>query len=561
MAIPQYTPERIADRCMIEDLLYRWCRAVDRLDKQGMLDVFWPGAIDSHGPYIGPVEGLVDWILVRHKPIKVSSHFIGNLLIEFVTPALALVETYVRTIQQYPPEAKAQLAQFTGGATGGESTSTDIFTSSRYMDHVERRGGQWRIARRDLIQDWKRLDDVKYQALQPHEGWIIGRRDGQDALDVARRKLLLETAQPPAIGSSPAPVETLQSVYSGVMPVNDRYAFDTPRLQAFVRSHVDGFDGDLVIEQFRGGQSNPTFLLRCGERRCVLRRKPTGDLLPSAHAIDREYRVIGGLSQVGFPVAQPYAYCDDASIIGSEFYLMSFAEGRIFWDTALPGESPQTRKAIYQEMAQVMARLHTVDVAQAHLSDYGRQGGGYMARQITRWAAQYRASETEPSEDMNQLIQWLTDHLPADDTVALVHGDFRLDNLVFHPTEPRVLAVLDWELSTLGHPLADFAYHCMPWHTPPGPTRGLMGLDLEALGIPSQAEHVRMYAQATGRSGIPDWNFYLAFSLFRVAAIAQGVYRRGINGNASNARALDAGERSRRFAALGWRIARHGESY
>lgn len=189
MTIEQYSPARIADRFMIQDLMYRWCRAVDRLDKQGMLDIFHPGAIDSHGPYIGPAEGLVDWILARHKPIAVSSHFIGNLLIEFVTEDLALVESYVRTIQQYPPEGKAQLAQLTGGATGNPDAAMDMFTSSRYMDRVERRNGEWRIARRDLIQDWKQLVEVQHKALQPHEGWIIGRRDGQDALDLARREL------------------------------------------------------------------------------------------------------------------------------------------------------------------------------------------------------------------------------------------------------------------------------------------------------------------------------------------------------------------------------------
>ena len=191
MAIEQYSQARIADRFMIQDLMYRWCRAVDRLDKQGMLDIFHPGAIDSHGPYIGPVEGLFDWILVRHKPIAISSHFIGNLLVEFVTEDLALVESYVRTIQQYPPEGKAQLAQLTGGASGNPEAATDMFTSSRYMDHVERRNGEWRIARRDLIQDWKQLAEVQYKALQPQEGWIIGRRDGQDALDLARRELKL----------------------------------------------------------------------------------------------------------------------------------------------------------------------------------------------------------------------------------------------------------------------------------------------------------------------------------------------------------------------------------
>ena len=357
------------------------------------------------------------------------------------------------------------------------------------------------------------------------------------------------------MNSQDMPEETPQSLYSGVMPVDDRYTFDKRKLQMFLQSHVEGFDGELVIEKFRGGQSNPTFLLSSGKRQCVLRRKPAGNLLQSAHAIDREYRVIRALSQAGFPVPLPYAYCEDTSIVGSDFYLMSFAEGRVFWDPALPGESPDTRRAIYREMARVMAQLHTVDIDAAGLADYGRQGG-YLARQIKRWTAQYRASETETSEDMNRLIQWLTGNIPDDDSVSLVHGDFRLDNMVIHSTEPRVLAVLDWELSTLGHPLADFAYHCIPWHTLPGPsTRGMAGLNLKELGIPSEAEHIRLYSEWTGRAGISGWNFYLAFSLFRVAAISQGVYRRGLDGNASNTRALDAGERSKRLAALGWSIA------
>ena len=363
---------------------------------------------------------------------------------------------------------------------------------------------------------------------------------------------------PAAKGPRASSAETAQSIYSGAMPVDQRYAFDERKLGAFLHSHVEGFDGDLVIEQFRGGQSNPTFLLRCAERHCVLRRRPLGKLLPSAHAIDREYRVIQALSKVGFPVPRPYAYCDDPSIVGGDFYLMDFVEGRIFWDPTLPSETPDTRRAIYREIVRLIAQLHTVNIHAAGLADYGRQGG-YLKRQIERCTAQYRAAETSLCQDMEQLIQWLPSHLPADDAVSLVHGDFRLDNLVFHPTEPRVLAVLDWELSTLGHPLADFAYHCMPWHIQPGPTRGLEGLNFEALGIPTEAEYVQSYSAFTGRSGIAQWNFYLAFSMFRVAAIAQGVYRRSLDGNASNARALETGDqRPRRFAAMGWNIAQRG---
>jgi len=363
--------------------------------------------------------------------------------------------------------------------------------------------------------------------------------------------LPLDSTATKEMESSP---ETLQSIYSGTMPVDRKYLFDEGKLGAFLRSHVEGFDGELVIEKFRGGQSNPTFLLRCGARRCVLRRKPPGQLLQSAHAIDREYRVIRALSELDFPVPLPYAYCDDPSIVGSDFYLMAFVEGRVFWDPALPGESPETRRAIYQEAIRVIAQLHSVNIHAAGLDDYGRQGE-YLKRQIKRWTAQYRASETTVCEDMNQLIEWLPEHIPANDTVSLVHGDFRLDNLVFHPTEPRVLAVLDWELSTLGHPLADLAYYCIPWHTLPRPTRGLAGLDLEALGIPTEAENIQRYQVLAGLPESPNLNFYLVFSMFRVAAITQGVYKRALDGNASNTRALESGERSRYFSKLAWDIA------
>jgi len=355
-------------------------------------------------------------------------------------------------------------------------------------------------------------------------------------------------------GQGSASPETLQSIYSGTMPVDKKYEFDERKLGAFLRSHVEGFEHGFAIEKFRGGQSNPTFLLRCGERRCVLRRKPPGQLLQSAHAVDREYRVIRALSALDFPVPRPYAYCDDPSIVGSDFYLMAFVEGRVFWDPALPGESPETRRAIYQDAIRVIAQLHSVNIHAAGLDDYGRQGE-YLKRQIKRWTAQYRASETTVCQDMNHLIEWLPEHIPANDTVSLVHGDFRLDNLVFHPTEPRVLAVLDWELSTLGHPLADLAYYCIPWHTLPKPTRGLAGLDLKALGIPTEAENIQRYQGIAGLSEIPDLNFYLVFSMFRVAAITQGVYKRGLEGNASSVRALESGERSRYFSKLAWDIA------
>jgi len=345
-----------------------------------------------------------------------------------------------------------------------------------------------------------------------------------------------------------------QAAFTGSMPIDQRYQFDLDKLGALLRSHVAGFDKDFVVEQFRGGQSNPTFLVRSNDQRCVVRRKPAGQLLRSAHAIDREYRVLKALSEAGFPVPTPHAYCDDASIIGSEFYVMSFADGRVYWDPALPQESPQSRQAIYAEAARVIARLHDIDFRAVGLEGFGKQGG-YLGRQIKRWTEQYRASQTDSLEAMERLIDWLPRHLPPNDEVSVVHGDFRFDNLVFHPTEPRVIAVLDWELSTLGHPTSDFAYHCLKWHLPPGSTRGLAGLDLTAQGIPTEAQHLRTYRGERRRSDVLDWDFHIAFNLFRVAAISQGVYRRGLEGNASNARALEAGERVRTFAGTGWDIA------
>jgi aminoglycoside phosphotransferase (APT) family kinase protein len=345
-----------------------------------------------------------------------------------------------------------------------------------------------------------------------------------------------------------------QAAFTGSKPVDPRYQLDLEKLSSFLRSHVVGFDADLVVEQFRGGQSNPTFLVRSSGQRCVVRRKPAGHLLRSAHAIDREYRVLKALCETGFPVPMPFAYCDDASIIGSEFYVMSFADGRVYWDPTLPTETPAGRQALYAEAARVIARLHDIDFRAAGLETYGKQGG-YLARQIKRWTEQYRASQTDALEAMERLIDWLPKHLPSNDEVSVVHGDFRFDNLVFHPTEPRVIAVLDWELSTLGHPTSDFAYHCLKWHVPPGSTRGLAGLDLTDQGIPSEAQHVSAYNNERLRSEVLDWDFHIALNLFKVAAISQGVFRRGLDGNASNARALEAGTRVRTFAGIGWDIA------
>lgn len=341
---------------------------------------------------------------------------------------------------------------------------------------------------------------------------------------------------------------------SGSRPASEQDALDTTRLAAWMESHVAGFSGTLQVEKFKGGQSNPTYLLTAGDRKYVLRRKPPGKLLPSAHAVDREYRVISALAGSEVPVPKASALCEDDSIIGTMFYIMDCVDGRIFWDPSLPGMQPAERTAIFGEMNRVIAALHSVDYAAVGLAGYGKPGS-YFARQIDRWSKQYRASETGKIEAMDKLMDWLPRNIPPGDETSIVHGDFRLDNTVFHPTEPRMLAVLDWELSTLGHPLADFAYHCMTWRLSPGQFRGLIGCDLVALGIPSEAEYVAAYCRRTGRDPIPprDWEFYMAFNMFRLAGILQGVMARALQGNASSADAVEAGRRARPLAEEAWR--------
>ena len=341
--------------------------------------------------------------------------------------------------------------------------------------------------------------------------------------------------------------------FSGTSAVQERHRFDVPTLDAWLREHVAGYAGPLQVEQFKGGQSNPTFLLITPAQTYVLRRKPPGKLLPSAHAIDREYRVMTALSGTDVPVPKTHALCEDDSVIGTAFYVMEHVQGRILWDPALPGMTPPERAAIFDSMNAVIAALHQVNLQRTGLADYGKPGN-YFARQIGRWTAQYRASETERIDAMNRLIEWLPQNIPADDTTALVHGDYRLDNLVFHATEPRVIAVLDWELSTLGHPMADFAYHAMAWDTPTGEMRGLAGLDLAALGIPSARAYVERYCERVGMpvpaSGV--WDFYVAYNMFRGAAICQGIMRRALDGSASSTHALEAGRRARTVAEAGW---------
>ncbi len=341
--------------------------------------------------------------------------------------------------------------------------------------------------------------------------------------------------------------------FLGTKPVDARQQFDLARLEQYLGANVRGFQGPLGIEQFKGGQSNPTFKLITPKRNYVLRRKPAGKLLPSAHAVDREYRVITALHGSDVPVAKTYCLCEDDSVIGTAFYVMDCVDGRVFWDGTLPGLKPAERKAIYAEMNRVIAALHRVDYRAVGLEDFGKPGN-YFERQIARWTKQYRASETETIDAMDRLIGWLPAHIPPGDETAIVHGDFRLDNMIFHPDEPRVLAVLDWELSTLGHPLADFSYHCMTWLLPPGPFRGIAGKDVAGSGIPLQAEHVAAYCRATGREGIDPrhWDFYMAYNLFRGAAILQGIMGRVKDGTAASAHALQAGRAARGVAEIGW---------
>jgi aminoglycoside phosphotransferase (APT) family kinase protein len=340
----------------------------------------------------------------------------------------------------------------------------------------------------------------------------------------------------------------------GTTAVREQHRFDEGALAAYLAQHVDGFKGPLSVEQFKGGQSNPTYRLTAGSARFVLRRKPPGQLLPSAHAVEREFKVMSALHGAGFPVPKMHVLCEDAGVIGTAFFVMDYVDGRIFWDQSLPGIAREERGALYDEMNRVIALLHSIDYAAVGLADYGKPGN-YFARQIKRWSDQYRASETELIPAMDRLLAWLPDNIPAGDETSIVHGDFRLDNMIFHPTEPRVLAVLDWELSTLGHPLADFSYHCMSWHIQPGGFRGIAGLDLAALGIPSEHEYIAAYCRRTGRERIPHWDFYLAFGFFRIAAILQGIAKRAQIGTAASAQAVETGKRARPMAELGWQAA------
>ncbi len=343
--------------------------------------------------------------------------------------------------------------------------------------------------------------------------------------------------------------------FAGTMPVPERHRFDEVALERYLRAQIAGFAGPLTVEMFRGGQSNPTFLLTAGNGvRYVLRRKPAGQLLPSAHAVDREFRITRALYGHGVPVAEPICLCEDAGVIGSMFYVMSYVRGRNFWDPRLPDASKAERAAIYDQMNRVLVALHGADFGHLGLADYGKPGN-YFARQIARWSKQYRASETEPIEAIEKLLAWLPLNIPPGDETTLVHGDYRIDNMIFAADAPRMLAVVDWELSTLGHPLADFSYHVMLWRVGAGEIPGLKGVDFEALGIPTEAEYVATYCERTGRAAIEPavWEFCMAYNLFRIACIRQGIMKRVLEGTAASRHAREAGERARETAELAWR--------
>ncbi len=355
--------------------------------------------------------------------------------------------------------------------------------------------------------------------------------------------------------------------FQGTKPMAGTHAFDGAALQTYLLERLPGFTGPLSVEQFKGGQSNPTYKLVTPAASYVMRSKPgpASKLLPSAHAIEREFRVMSALAGSDVPVPRMHLLCEDEAVVGRAFYVMEFVQGRVLWEQSLPGLTREQRGAIYDEMNRVIAALHKLDVDALGLGDFGRPGN-YFERQIARWSKQYRASVTGPNEAMDRLIEWLPQHIPDSardpSMVSVVHGDYRLDNLIFDPDRPRILAVLDWELSTIGHPLADFSYHCMSWHIQPGNFRGIGGLDLAALGIPLEAEYMRRYCERSGRGTLAslqaDWNFYLAYNMFRLAAILQGIAKRVEAGTAASEQARQSGAGARPLAEMGWHFAQRG---
>ncbi len=342
----------------------------------------------------------------------------------------------------------------------------------------------------------------------------------------------------------------------GTAAVRDDLRFDETRLAKWMAAHVYAFAGPLTVEQFKGGQSNPTFKLVTPTASYVMRRKPAGQLVTGAHAIDREHRVISALGGVDFPVPRTFGYCDDDDVIGSAFYIMELVQGRSIWDTRFPDVPDADRAAYFDAMNETIARLHTIDYKAIGLEDFGR-AGGYLERQVRRWTRTYRdgIAIAGANADMDRLSAWLQAHIPRHQDTCLIHGDFRCDNMLFDPHEPKVVAVLDWELSTLGDPLADFAFHAMVYRLPPELITGLLGTDLVARNIPSEADHIATYCRRTGRSDIPDYSFYLAFNMFRLASIMHGIRQRALAGNASSGHAAEVGALYEPLAAYGWKTA------
>ncbi len=345
-----------------------------------------------------------------------------------------------------------------------------------------------------------------------------------------------------------------EDAFTGVKPVEERHQLDEAALTRWMTSNVEGFQGPLTINQFKGGQSNPTYQIVTPNQKYVLRKKPGGKLLPSAHAVDREFRVMSALHPTGFPVARQYALCTDDSVLGAMFYVMEMVEGRVLWNGTLPDLPPEQRRAVYENKIKTLARLHNTDHEKIGLGDYGKPGN-YFGRQIDRWSKQYKLSETETIDEMNRLIEWLPQTIPAGERTSIVHGDYRLDNLILHATEPRVIAVLDWELSTLGDPLGDFTYYLMNWVMPHDGRAGLGGADLKALNIPTQDETVALYCAETGRDGIPALDWYFSYNAFRLACILQGIAGRVRDGTAASAHATQMIARIRPLASAAYSFA------
>src|ERR1700744_331170 len=351
--------------------------------------------------------------------------------------------------------------------------------------------------------------------------------------------------------------QSRQETFSGTQEVRETHRFDVGKLESYLAERIPGFETPLEVRQFKGGQSNPTYQLVTPNRKYVMRRKPPGKLLPSAHAVDREFKVISALHPTGFPVAKPYLLCEDESIAGTMFYVMDCVEGRVLWEGILPGMDRKQRWATYDAMNAPLAQLHILDHVKIGLSEFGKPTA-YVARQISRWTKQYQMSETETIDEMNKLIDWLPKHLPAEGRPSVVHGDYRLDNMILHPAEPKVLAVIDWELSTIGDPLADFTYHLRQWQqNAPGSSSGtIMGVDYEGLGIPTMDQYVKMYCERTGRTTTPNMDYYTAYNFFRLAGILEGIVARVRDGSAASANAAQNAAAVRPLAVRAWAYAR-----